>query len=123
LEANSMPPRIPDVVMYNCLMYNCWGFVAYYLGWETEAVWLDRYKMEEHLKANARPINPDEVQAGDIAVFRYGSHLEHTAVIMPKTSIVCHKPGNNPLVIETVDAAHETYGGRISYVRSTLDNS
>ena len=119
LEANSMPVRVPDV-----WTYNCWGFVAYYLGWEEQAKWLDRYQMEDYLKSNARPINPDEVKAGDIAVFRRcGSHLEHTAIIMPTTSIVCHKPGNNPLCIETVDDAHETYGGTITYVRSTLDNS
>ena len=118
LEANSMPPRIPEATMYNC-----WGFTAYYFGWEENAKWLPSYKMEEHLKSNTVPVHLTEVRAGDIAVFRFGRHLEHTAIVMPNTSVVCHKPGGGLLCIETMQGAQDKYGKEITYVRNAEKNS
>lgn len=94
---NSLPVRIPNVDRYNC-----WGFVAFYFKWIPQAEWLDCDEMEEmltcHTKAVTKPRN------GDIVVFRKeDGFLTHTAVMLDKTQeTVCHKPGYDPLCVESV---------------------
>ncbi len=113
LESNNMPARVPDKERG---VFNCWGFTAWYLQWETEALWLEGWKMESHLKMHTYPISKEDAKAGDIAVFRRGDFLTHTAVILPGGDVVCHKPGGTPLCIDTIKSASTSYG-EVSYAR------
>lgn len=114
LESNNMPARLPDG---GGIDFNCWGFTAYYCQWVAEAVWMESPKMESLLMTHTESISKDEVKAGDIAVFRYGSYLSHTAVILPNGTMICHKPGATALCIDTIDAASKSYG-KVSYARA-----
>ena len=113
LESNNMPARIPDRERG---LFNCWGFTAWYLQWEKTARWLEGSLMEAHLKENTDPISKNDAKAGDIAIFRSGKYLTHTAVLLPGGDIVCHKPGGMALCIDTIDAAAIAYGA-VTYAR------
>jgi hypothetical protein len=80
LESNNMPARIPD---RDRGLFNCWGFTAWYLQWEDTAKWLDGGQMEAYLKVRTDPISKEHAKAGDIAIFRSGKYLTHTAVLLP----------------------------------------
>jgi hypothetical protein len=114
LESNNMPARIPD---RDRGLFNCWGFTAWYLQWEDTAKWLEGQKMERHLRENTTPISKEDAKAGDIAVFRSGMYLTHTAVLLPGGDIVCHKPGGLQLCIDTIEAASTSYG-EVTYARA-----
>jgi hypothetical protein len=113
LESNNMPVRVPEG---GGRSFNCWGFTAYYCQWEAKAIWMEGKKMEQYLKENTTPISKGEAQAGDIAVFRRGDYLTHTAVLLPGGDIVCHKPGSLALCIDTIAAASIPYGD-VTYAR------
>ena len=74
--------------------------------------------MEQYLEERTTPISKQDAKAGDIAVFRSGKYLTHTAVLLPGGDIVCHKPGGMQLCIDTIEAASITYGG-VTYARVT----
>ena len=112
LRVNNMDAKVPDANK----SYNCWGFVAFYFGWEDTAHWLSDRRMSEYLEANTQSICKEKVQAGDIAVFYRWDRLTHTALMMPDNSVVCHKPGMTDLCIDTLDAAAATYG-KVTFVR------
>lgn len=112
LEANNLPARLPEVYVGK---FNCWGFTAFYYKWCGRAYWMDRDQMDWRLERNTMPIEPIEVQAGDVAVFRGSGYLRHTAVVLPG-KMVCHKPGELDLCIDKLEAAIETYG-EVDYVR------
>jgi cell wall-associated NlpC family hydrolase len=113
LEQNGMPVNIPG----EDTAFNCWNFTAYYLGWVNRAFWMERERMEQLLADNSKPIKAEEAGPGDIAVFRsYGRTLAHTAIVMKK-DVMCHKPGQLDLAIETLRSVINTYGDCVSYVR------
>lgn len=114
LEANNLPAKLPKEQGYGL---NCWGFTAFYYGWESREFWMDERTMELHLQDSTVPIKPSEVRAGDIAVFRRFDGLSHTAVMI-NPEIVCHKPGSTPLCIDTVENAAQKYGD-VTYARVT----
>jgi hypothetical protein len=104
--------------------YNCWGFVAYSLGWEDDPQWLRDLVMEGHLSVNTTPISKDEAMAGDIVVFRYeGGSLAHTALLTHELDIICHKPGASDLCVDSMERAISMYGNNVSYVRPKLKMS
>lgn len=106
LKSNSMNAVAPP---YDGDNYNCWGLVAYYMGWVNHPYWLDRYDMEDLLKLNTVGIDAVGVRAGDIVVFRRGEFLTHTAIMMPDPSIIYHKPGGLELCITSIEMARN-YG-------------
>lgn len=105
--------RVPTSQEYS---FNCWGFVAFYFGWEKRAKWLHREQMEDHLDECTDPIHQADVKAGDIAVFRRFGQLSHTALMTSDPSVVCHKPGQLDLCIDTLRAAEDSYGD-VEFVR------
>lgn len=116
LHTNNLAFRLPseDEDDY----YNCWGYVAFHLGWEKHVRWLSSYEMEMHLSTHTTPITKDEATAGDIVVFRYvGESLSHTALLTHDLEIICHKPGATPLCVDTMERAIGLYGKYVSYVR------
>jgi hypothetical protein len=114
LKSNNMPARVPGRDPIN---FNCWGFTAFYCEWEEEANWLDSRVMEKLLEEYTKPISKEEIRAGDIAVFRRDSYLTHTAVMLPDGNTICHKPGGNPLCIDTIEEATNSYG-TVTYARA-----
>ena len=74
--------------------------------------------MEAHLKENTDPISKNDAKAGDIAIFRSGKYLTHTAVLLPGGDVICHKPGGMALCIDTIEAASISYGS-VTYARVT----
>ncbi len=96
--------------------YNCWGFTAWYLQWEADARWLDGSMMEIYLAERTKPISKEDAKAGDIAIFRRGKYLTHTAVLLPGGDVVCHKPGGMALCIDTLENASCQYG-TVTYAR------
>ncbi len=114
LESNNLPVRIPDK---DPGRFNCWGFTAYYLKWEKTAEWLDAGQMDTYLKVRTNPIDKEGVKAGDIAVFRSGSYLTHTAIML-SPDVVCHKPGGSDLCINSIEAARSSYGNE-TYARAS----
>lgn len=116
LEGNNMPGRVPSNEWKGS--FNCWGFTAWYLQWEEKAIWLDGAVMEIYLTARTKPISKLDAKAGDIAIFRSGKYLTHTAVLLPGGDIVCHKPGGGDLCIDTIGAASTQYG-TVTYARVT----
>ena len=126
LESNNMPARLPTNDYQGS--YNCWGFTAWYLQWEEGAVWLDSIVMERHLEDHTKPISKEDAKAGDIAIFRSGKYLTHTAVLLPGGSIICHKPGGQALCIDTIESASfqygtVTYAREVKKVKKEFDNS
>jgi hypothetical protein len=109
-----MPARVPTTDYQS--NYNCWGFTANYLQWEADALWLEGHKMETYLRDRTTPISRADVQAGDIAVFRSGKYLTHTAIMLPGGTTVCHKPGSCSLCIDTLEEASMSYG-TVTYAR------
>lgn len=101
--------------------FNCWGFTAYYFAWD-ELDWLWAGRMEWFLDEHTFPIDKDQVQPNDIAVFRYESGsvsrggLAHTAVVVDKETLL-HKPSGKPFCIETLEKVKETYPYKTSYRR------
>lgn len=123
LKANDLPFLIPEAPLGGSY-YNCWGYVAINFGWDNQARWLDRESMEEYLQQHTKPIKKTEATIGDIIVFRgYAGRLEHTALATCDPEVVCHKPGNTPLCMDTLENAKYTYGGHISYVRPLGEKS
>lgn len=107
LKANNMPTQnVPEEKGF----YNCWGFVAFYYGWEKKPRWVAGDEMECHLDDNTESIEEHEVTTEDIAVFRRCGELTHTALMTPDRSVVCHKPGSTALCIDTLKRARESYG-------------
>jgi hypothetical protein len=115
LESNNLPARVPAG---GGSEFNCWGFTAYYCHWIQRAYWMDGTRMEDLLKDNTEPIKESKVKAGDVAVFRRGKFLAHTAIVLPteKGTMVCHKPGSTPLCIDTVESVSSSYG-TVTYAR------
>jgi len=108
LASNNMPVRVPDRDRYS---FNCWGFTAYYFQWEETAVWLSSTRMEDHLEAHTRPISKEEIRMGDVAIFHYpADYLTHTAIVLYPGRMVCHKPGQLALCIDTIEAVTNSYG-------------
>jgi hypothetical protein len=100
--------------------YNCWGFTATMLNWISELKWLDSDEMEELLDSYSKPIDPEDVQDGDIAVYRRkNSKLDHTAlVISAKDELLIHKPGSGEIETQNFDGTlGEAYYGDISEFR------
>ena len=114
LESNNMPARLPTNDFQDS--YNCWGFTAYYCEWEDTAKWLENFRMETYLEDHTRPISKDHAKAGDIAIFRRGKYLTHTAVLLPGGDVVYHKPGGMALCIDTLENASCQYG-TVTYAR------
>lgn len=119
LEANALPSRVP---VNETGAFNCWGFTAYFCEWEKRALWLEGFRMEEHLKTRTTPISKEEAKAGDVAIFRRGDHLTHTAIVLPGGDLVCHKPGITALCIDRLEAAKASYGADVTYARATKNN-
>jgi hypothetical protein len=104
--------------------YNCWGFVAKENGFDEDLYWMSDDRMEEYLEEKSHNIT--EPKAGDIAVFRSGSYLLHTAIIYevgetPDDMKFIHKPGGWELEIidmEDMIAVHgNTYGTSVAEYR------
>jgi len=94
-----------DIPLKKDKFYNCWGFTANYLGWNTRLYWVNRETMEKLLLLNSKPVR--KIKPGDIAVFRmYGGLLGHTAIVSKlgdehfKNQII-HKPASNELEVTT----------------------
>lgn len=115
LKKNDLNFAVPDVEWPG--QYNCWGYVAFNLGWEEKPVWLKGETMDDHLALYTKPIAKEEVRAGDIAVFRRGDYLTHTALMTHEPEIICHKPGANELCVDTMQRAIGMYGDEVTYVR------
>jgi hypothetical protein len=116
LQSNRMPLRLPTIKDFD---YNCWGFTAFYLSWTNQVSWMPADQMEKHLTANTTPIPANTVQAGDVAIFRQREWLAHTAIMLPDSNFVCHKPGQGLLSIDTLAHAKNMYGDKVSFARAT----
>lgn len=106
--------------------YNCWGFTAALLDEQEELRWLPWEDMEDFL-ANRTEHVEGTPQVGDIAVFREGPELEHTAVVtrpcktVEKVGII-HKPGPMDLEHNTIGHSyqrHPEYGVVTEFRRFT----
>lgn len=119
LKTNDLPFPVPDTDDH--WKYNCWGYVAFHCGWEKHPRWVSGEMMEQYLSENTMPVDKNDVQFGDIAVFRtsglFGGALTHTALVTHEIDIICHKPGANPLCVDSMKRAKGMYPGEVSYVR------
>ncbi len=121
LEANNLPFRVPEIGEDNALRdfhYNCWGYVAFNFGWIKFPKWLSGEVMDDYLAEKTTPITQAEATVGDIAVFRRsGNYLTHTALVTMDINIICHKPGQGDLCVDTMERARNMYHSDVSYVR------
>lgn len=108
-------------------LYNCWGYVAYLLGWQTKNRWVDRELMNELLDHHTEVISqwnlrigfPDEevVEPGTVISWWHedGNYLEHTSIVTgrdPETGeiYVLSKLGQEPRECNTLYDAWKTDG-------------
>lgn len=121
LEANHLNFAIPiykDSGDGNIPQFNCWGYVAFNNGWEQTPWWIPESLMESHLAAHTVPVSKKDAKAGDVVIFRRNGLLIHTALMTHDPEIICHKPGANPLCLDTIKNAQKSYWNTaISYAR------
>ena len=103
--------------------YNCWGFTAVMVGWETRLHWIHEDVMTDLLLRNSVTISESDVQNGDILVYSHKSDkldLSHTAIMVDKDKrIFIHKPGGGPLELQDIcgTLGNITYDGFYEYRR------
>ena len=90
----------------NRVSFNCWGFVAAYLGWVDQLKWLTASEMTEFL-SKCQPV--DELQAGDIiAYYSKEGWLVHTA-LYAGDGYCYHKRGSAEFEFVKADEVWDAY--------------
>lgn len=109
--------------MYKNGKYNCWGFTAFILGWNSRLEWLDEDEIEYFIEEYTVPIAKEELKPSDVLVYRYfDGIISHTAVMVdPDSGIFVHKPGSMTLELQNIEGTiGEVDYGKVSEYRRPL---
>lgn len=96
------------------LHFNCWGATLAYFGVIKKPYWVHPMDMNLWLKTHTKPVT--KVQVNDIAVFRRGETLIHTAIYLGKSKW-WHKEGELETYTKSLREIKSLYPAQVSFVR------
>lgn len=92
--------------------YNCMGLVARVFGWEATLTEVYSDEIQEMLTANTTQVDRDDLQYGDIVVYRADDgEIEHIGInINTRKEYILMKPGSFSLTIDEFVGVEYDYG-------------
>ena len=112
LKNNNFLRKTPRLVKK--LHFNCWGATLAYFGVIKDPYWVHPMDMNLWINTHTKPVK--RLQVNDIAVFRQGETLIHTAIYFGNRKW-WHKEGELETHSKTLREIKAMYPAQVSFVR------